>query len=71
MPLFEYKCADCGKVSEFLEKADSKDAHTCPACGSKTMKKQFSTFSAVIKQPSAGSKYHTCPSGGTCPHSGH
>jgi putative FmdB family regulatory protein len=71
MPLFEYQCADCGKVSEFLEKADSKAAHTCPSCGGKKLKKQFSTFSAVIKQPSAGSNCHTCPSSGTCPHSGH
>jgi putative FmdB family regulatory protein len=71
MPIFEYKCADCGKVSEFLEKADSKTAHTCQACSGKNLTKQFSTFSAVVKQPSAGSKCHTCPSGGTCPHSGH
>jgi putative FmdB family regulatory protein len=70
MPIFEYKCADCGKVSEFLEKADTKADHSCPACGGKKLTKQFSTFSAVVKQPSAESKCHTCPSGKTCPHSG-
>jgi len=70
MPIFEYKCADCGKVSEFLEKADAKVDHICPACGSKKLTKQFSTFSGIVKQPSAASKCHTCPSGGTCPHSG-
>ncbi|MCX5634115.1 MAG: zinc ribbon domain-containing protein [Phycisphaerae bacterium] len=70
MPIFEYKCANCGKVSEFLEKADAKIDHICPACGGKKLTKQFSTFSGIVKQPSAASKCHTCPSGGTCPHSG-
>jgi putative FmdB family regulatory protein len=70
MPIFEYKCADCGKVSEFLEKADSKALRTCPACGGKNLAKQFSTFAAVVKQPATGSNCHTCPSGRTCPHSG-
>jgi putative FmdB family regulatory protein len=70
MPIFEYKCTDCRKISEFLEKADIKAAHTCPACGSNNMTKQFSTFSAVVKQPAGDSKCHTCPSGRTCPHSG-
>jgi putative FmdB family regulatory protein len=70
MPIFEYKCADCGKVSEFLEPADSKTGHTCPACGSKKLAKQFSTFAAVVKNPAAGNKCHTCPSGKNCPHSG-
>jgi putative FmdB family regulatory protein len=70
MPIFEYKCADCGKVSEFLEKADSKADRSCSACGGKNLTKQFSTFAAVVKQPAANSKCHTCPSGRTCPHSG-
>ncbi|MGA2916426.1 MAG: zinc ribbon domain-containing protein [Sedimentisphaerales bacterium] len=69
MPIFEYKCADCGKVSEFLEKADLKAGHTCTACGGKNLTKQFSTFSGFVKEPAA-SKCHTCPSGRTCPHSG-
>jgi putative FmdB family regulatory protein len=69
MPIFEYKCENCGKISEFLEKADSKAPHVCPACGSKDLTKQFSTFSAIVRQP-AVSKCHTCPSGRICPHSG-
>ncbi|MCE5341562.1 MAG: zinc ribbon domain-containing protein [Planctomycetaceae bacterium] len=72
MPIIEYKCEKCGKVNEFLEKSmSSKESHICPSCGGKKLTKQFSTFSAVVKTPSAGSKCHTCPSHGTCPHSGH
>ncbi len=70
MPIFEYKCTNCGKISEFLEKVDSGNAHICSFCGSKKLTKQFSTFSAVVKQSSAASKCHTCPSGRTCPHFG-
>ncbi|MBU1259902.1 MAG: zinc ribbon domain-containing protein [Planctomycetes bacterium] len=71
MPIFEYKCADCGKVSEFLEKTiPSRLAHTCPACGGKNLTKQFSTFAAMVKQPAAGSNCLSCPSGRICPHSG-
>ncbi|MEN6383700.1 MAG: zinc ribbon domain-containing protein [Phycisphaerales bacterium] len=72
MPLIEYKCESCGKVNEFLEKSlNSKQSHTCPSCGGKKLTKQFSTFSAVIKNPADGKTCHTCPSHGTCPHSGH
>ncbi|OHB50190.1 MAG: hypothetical protein A2Y10_07725 [Planctomycetes bacterium GWF2_41_51] len=71
MPIFEYKCEKCGKVSEFLEKSmNSKEIHSCPSCGGKKLTKQFSTFSAQVKQPAAQSKCHGCPSGRTCPHSG-
>jgi putative FmdB family regulatory protein len=70
MPLFEYKCSDCGKVSEFLEKADTKTVRICAHCGGGKLSKQFSTFSARIKQSASESKCHSCPSGGTCPHSG-
>jgi putative FmdB family regulatory protein len=43
MPIYEYKCRDCGKVSEFLigvgqEKAKLK----CSSCGSKKLEKIFS-----------------------------
>ncbi|HBG77746.1 MAG TPA: hypothetical protein DDW84_02695 [Phycisphaerales bacterium] len=71
MPIFEYKCEKCGKISEFLEKADSKSEHTCSHCGGKKLAKQFSAFAAHVKNPSDGGKCHTCPSSGSCPHSGH
>lgn len=43
MPIYEYRCDECGKVSEFLigvtqEKSDIK----CAACGSTKMQKVLS-----------------------------
>jgi putative FmdB family regulatory protein len=33
MPLFEYKCQDCEKVEEFLQKYSDPAPETCPGCG--------------------------------------
>jgi putative FmdB family regulatory protein len=47
MPLFEYRCSDCGKKSEELVLAgDSAVAPTCLECGSSGMTRLLSTFAA-------------------------
>ena len=67
MPLFEYLCETCNKVSDFLEKADTRDKHTCPHCGGSKMTKRLSGF-AVGRSGCSDSK----PCGGCrtsgCPH---
>ncbi len=68
MPIFEYKCVDCGKISEFLEKAGSKKNHKCEHCGSSNLEKQFSVFSAGIKE--GESKRCGGCSDFSCPHAG-
>lgn len=68
MPVFEYMCSQCGKISEFLERAGAKDKKVCSHCGSGKLEKQFSTFAAVVKEPMKSGNCHTCPSGGSCPH---
>lgn len=46
MPLFAYRCQDCGKVTEFLQKADHDPGELhCSACGSGNLTKMISTFS--------------------------
>ncbi|MBM4155005.1 MAG: zinc ribbon domain-containing protein [Lentisphaerae bacterium] len=58
MPLYEYRCASCGGACEILVRsADEKPA--CPACGSKKLSKQFSTFAAAV----AGPALPSCASG--------
>jgi len=64
MPIFEYRCKDCGHVSSFLEKAGTRKRHACEKCGSKNTQKIFSTFAARAVDSSGGAS--SCPTG-TCP----
>lgn len=67
MPIFEYKCTQCGFVNEALVKSASAKPPACPECGEKKVEKQFSTFSAVVKQNIPETKCQSCPSAGGCP----
>lgn len=68
MPIYEYKCGDCGKMSEFLESFASKGAKSCKHCGGKDVVKQLSVFSPGIKEGDS-KRCHGCSDQG-CPHSG-
>ncbi len=68
MPIFEYKCAGCGKVIEIFVKSSAERPKICPDCGGKEMEKQFSVFSPQVKQ--GNSKRCMSCSDGQCPHSG-
>ena len=67
MPIFEYKCAKCQTVSEFLESGSAKKKHVCQKCGSEKMEKIFSTFAVGIAQAGADSKCQSCTDRG-CPY---
>jgi putative FmdB family regulatory protein len=48
MPLYEYRCRDCGHRFEVLQRlGDGADGLTCPMCGAGDPARQFSTFAAV------------------------
>ena len=56
MSVFEYKCAACGEVSEFLVGvAREAESIRCGSCGSTRMKKVFSPISFTVKQQAAPS----------------
>ena len=43
MPIYDYKCQDCGEISEiFLQGVDNAKSIACPVCGSEMMEKLFS-----------------------------
>jgi putative FmdB family regulatory protein len=43
MPIYEYLCKDCGKISEFLVGVGQRDAKIrCEHCGSSHVKQQLS-----------------------------
>jgi putative FmdB family regulatory protein len=52
MPIYEYKCRECGKVSEiFLHSLNNQNVQ-CPACGSYKLDKLLSA-SYTLKTQSA------------------
>ncbi|MDH4222288.1 MAG: zinc ribbon domain-containing protein [candidate division Zixibacteria bacterium] len=59
MPIFEYKCEDCGKVSEVFQlKAKQENTIVCPDCGSNRMKRLMSSPASFVMGSS--SKETTC-----------
>jgi putative FmdB family regulatory protein len=45
MPIFEYRCDDCGTKFEKLVRR-STDEIACPSCGESHLKQELSTFAA-------------------------
>ncbi len=48
MPMYDYKCLDCGKESLIILTIKQRDAGEakCPACGSKNVKQIYTPFTA-------------------------
>ena len=68
MPLYEYECQKCGKLTEILQsRAESYKEAKCPECGSSEMRRKFSTFGVVIGsgKSSSTAPAASCPTG-TC-----
>ena len=42
MPIYDFKCAECGMVSEILIRNLQEDEVECPVCGSQNMEKLIS-----------------------------
>lgn len=68
MPIYEYKCVKCGKISEFLQSGSGKVGLKCEHCGGTKLEKQFSTFAPRIKAGES-KRCHGC-SDNACPHAG-
>ena len=48
MPLYEYKCANCGERVEIIQRVSDKPYSICPKCGGE-MKKQISAPAIQFK----------------------
>jgi putative FmdB family regulatory protein len=69
MPIFEYKCQDCGHVTEVLQKSRKSTKQTCEKCDGSNMKRLLSGF-AVGQGKSSAPTCDSCaslPSCGGCP----
>ncbi|OAI52870.1 FmdB family transcriptional regulator [Betaproteobacteria bacterium SCGC AG-212-J23] len=49
MPIYEYRCAECGHQEEHLQKLSERPLSKCPACGKKAYKKQLSAAGFQLK----------------------
>jgi putative FmdB family regulatory protein len=49
MPIYEYRCKQCGHQEEFLQKASEPALSKCPACGKSTFQKLLSAAGFQLK----------------------
>ena len=61
MPIYEYKCLECGKISEYFISANLKEKVVCKHCGSENVKKVFSPVTVLNSEASTNRrKGKTC-----------
>jgi putative FmdB family regulatory protein len=49
MPIYEYRCGECGHQQDHLQKVSEKPLSKCPACGKKAYKKLLSAAGFHLK----------------------
>jgi len=49
MPIFEYRCDECGHQEDHLQKSSERPLTKCPACGKKAYKKMLSAAGFQLK----------------------
>ena len=49
MPIYEYRCGECGDEHEALQKVSEPPLTVCPACGKPALQKQLSAAGFQLK----------------------
>ena len=49
MPIYEYRCLECGFQDEFLQKVSEPQLTVCPTCGKETFAKLLSAAGFQLK----------------------
>ena len=49
MPIYEYRCAECGQEHEVLQKVSEPPLTECPSCGKPALQKQLSAAGFQLK----------------------
>ncbi len=58
MPMYEYRCRECGKRYEMLRRMSDADRDLkCPDCQSEHVERQLSTFAAGGCSPSGSGRF--------------
>lgn len=69
MPIYEYRCKQCGHCFEILV-SSSRAAASCPQCGSRKTERLISTFAAHGAASPSPCDSGACPAGGALPGGG-
>ena len=64
MPIYEYRCPQCG--TEFEKLVDSRTVVACPSCDSPKVTRRLSLFRAGVPSRFAGTPSSGTMSGGCC-----
>ncbi len=69
MPLYEYKCRECGHRFEVLSRSGSTETRICPKCKAGNTEKLFSSFAVGNSSSPAAAPQAGCAgcSPGRCP----
>ncbi len=72
MPIYEYRCQDCGtKFEKLVRRAEDSAALTCPSCGQQHLNQELSTFAAHAGGTPKAAGGPICPgSGAPCANPG-
>ena len=49
MPIYEYRCADCGFQNEYLQKITEPPMTVCPSCGKESFRKLLTAAGFQLK----------------------
>jgi putative FmdB family regulatory protein len=49
MPIYAYRCADCGHAKDVLQKLSDPVLSTCPSCGAEAFRKQITAAGFQLK----------------------
>jgi putative FmdB family regulatory protein len=49
MPIYAYRCAECGHTKDVLQKLSDPALSTCPACGKESFSKQVTAAGFQLK----------------------
>jgi putative FmdB family regulatory protein len=47
MPIYDYRCRQCGQVCEVFQRTLDAKPGKCPSCGSETLERLISAFSVL------------------------
>ena len=59
MPIYEYRCKECGDISEFLTGLGKEERISCQSCGSLEMERIMS-MASFLGQSMERAPGHTC-----------